>query len=165
MLENFQLSLKKWFINLSAEVIYSAVALRTLVLAFASSELLPKRRVLIKIGSQRCRRLSSMFFMVLRRICLSVICMGRWRRKCAVDSISKLQLQNGFKESWKLFLNLFSLKYYSVHATFIPAGRALVGWYWFWWSAGLKNDISSIKQFSFNLKLFSQKCLWWYSKN
>ena len=40
-----------------------------------------------------------MFFMVLRRVCLSVIYMGQWRRKCAVDSISKPQLQNGFKES------------------------------------------------------------------
>ena len=85
--------------------------MKTFVLAFVSNELLPKRRVLIKTGSQKCRRLLSMFFMVLRRVCLSVIYMGQWRRKCAVDSISKPQLQNGFKESWKLCLNLCSRKW------------------------------------------------------
>ena len=52
-----------------------------------------------------------MFYMVLRRVRLSVLHMGQWRRKCAVDSISKPQLQNGFKESWKLCLNLCSRKW------------------------------------------------------
>ena len=98
-------------LNLLVERIYSIVALRTFVLESVSNELLPKRRVLIKTGSQKCRRLLSMFFMVLRRVCLSVIYMGQWRRKCAVDSISKPQLQNGFKESWKLCLNLCSRKW------------------------------------------------------
>ena len=51
------------------------------------------------------RRLLSMFTRVLRRIRLSIIYEGQWRRKCAVDSISKPQLHNGFKESWKLCLN------------------------------------------------------------
>ena len=36
--------------------------------------------------------------MVLRKVRLSVIYMGQWRRKCAVDLMSKPQLQNGFKE-------------------------------------------------------------------
>ena len=44
---------------------YSIVALRTFVLAFVSNELLPKRRVLIKTGSQRCIRLLSMFLWYL----------------------------------------------------------------------------------------------------
>ena len=44
-----------------------------------------------------------MFTRVLRRVRLSITYVGQWRRKCAVDSISKPQLQNGFKESWKLF--------------------------------------------------------------
>ena len=57
-------------------MIHSVVALRTFVLAFVLNELLPKRRALIKTGSQKCRRLLSMFFMVLRRVCLSVICMA-----------------------------------------------------------------------------------------
>ena len=62
-------------------------------------------------GSQRSRRLLSMFTRVLRRVRLSVIYVGQWKRKCAVDSISKPQLQNGFKESWKLCLNLCSRKW------------------------------------------------------
>ena len=87
--------------NLLVERIYSIVALRTFVLASVSNELLPKRRVLIKTGSQRSKRLLSVFSMVLRRVRLSVVYMGQWRRKCTFDSISKPQLQNGFKESWK----------------------------------------------------------------
>ena len=96
--------------NLLVERTYSVVALRTFVLASVSNELLPKRRVLIKTGSQRSRRLLSMFTRVLRRVRLSIIYVGQWRRKCAVDSISKQQLQNGFKEFWKLCLNLCSGK-------------------------------------------------------
>ena len=97
--------------NLLVETIYSIVALRTFVLALVSNELLRKGRVLIRTGSQRSWRLLSMFFMVLRRVCLSVIYMGQWRRKCAVDSTSKPQLQDRFKESWKLCLNLCSRKW------------------------------------------------------
>ena len=73
---------------------------------FVSNELLPKRRVFTKTGSERSRRLLSIFSMVLRRVHLSVIYVGQWRRKCLADSISKPQLQNVFKESWKLCLNL-----------------------------------------------------------
>ena len=46
-------------------------AMRPFVLAFVSNELLPKRRVFIKTGSQRSRTMLSMFSMVVRRICLS----------------------------------------------------------------------------------------------
>ena len=73
--------------------------MRTFVLVFVSNELLPKRRVLIKTGSQRSRRLLSVFSMVLRRARLSVIYVGQGRNKCVVDSISKPQVQSGFKES------------------------------------------------------------------
>ena len=52
-----------------------------------------------------------MFLMVFRRVCLSVIYMGQWRRTCAVDSVSKRKLQNGFKEFGKLCLNLCSRKW------------------------------------------------------
>ena len=52
-----------------------------------------------------------MFPMVLKRVRVSVIYVRQWRRKCAVDSVSKPQLQNGFKESWKLCLNLRSRKW------------------------------------------------------
>ena len=97
--------------NPLVERIYSIVALRTFVLVSVSNELLPKRRVLIKTGPQRSRRLLSMFPMVLKRVRVSVIYVRQWRRKCAVDSVSKPQLQNGFKESWKLCLNLRSRKW------------------------------------------------------
>ena len=63
--------------NLLVEKIYSIVALRTFVLASVSNELLPKRRVLIKTGSQRSRRLLSVFSMVLRRVLLSVTYVGQ----------------------------------------------------------------------------------------
>ena len=112
--------------NLLVEIIYSIVALRTFVLAFVSNEFLPKSRVLIKTGSQRCRILLLMFFMLLRRVGLSVIYMEQWRRKYTVDSISKLQLQNGFKESWKLCLNLCLRKWlkrnHSLVINLIPWG-------------------------------------------
>ena len=97
--------------NLLVERIYSIAAFRTFVLVFVSIELLPKRRVLIKTGSQRSTRLLSVFTRVLRRVRLSITYVEKRRRKCAVDSISKPQLQNGFKESWKLCLNLCSRKW------------------------------------------------------
>ena len=111
LFEIFRFHLKSGSSNLSVERIYSIVALRTFVLVSVSNELLPKRRVLIKTGSQRSRRLLSMFTRVLRRVRLSIIYVGQWRRKCAVDSLSKPQLQNGFKKSWKLCLNLCSRKW------------------------------------------------------
>ena len=105
--------------NLLVERIYSIVALRTFVLAYVSNELLPKRSVLIKTGSQRSRKLLSMFVMVLRRVRLSVIYVGQWGRKCAVDSISKPQLQNGFKESWKLCFNFWSRKWLKLSGSLV----------------------------------------------
>ena len=63
--------------NLLVERVYSIVAFRTFVLAFVSNELLPKIIVFIKTGSQRSRRLLSMFFMVLRRVLLSVKHVGQ----------------------------------------------------------------------------------------
>ena len=110
-LKTFSFHLNSGSSNLLVERIYLIVALRTFVLACLSNELLPKRIVLIKTGSQKSRRLLSMFSMVLTRVRLSVIYLGQWRRKRAVDSISKPQLQNGFKESWKLCLNLCSRKW------------------------------------------------------
>ena len=89
--------MKKWFIKSLVETIYSIVVLRTFVLASVSNELLPKRRVLVKTGSQSSRRLLSMISMVLRRVRLSVIYAQQWRRKYVVDLISKPQLQMGLK--------------------------------------------------------------------
>ena len=90
---------------------YLVVALRTLVLAFVSNELLPKGRVFIKTGSERPRRLLSIFSMVLRRVLLSVMYMGQWRRQCTVGPISKPQLLSRLRESWKQCFNLCSHKW------------------------------------------------------
>ena len=65
--------------NLLVERIYSIIAFRTFALVFVSTELLSKRRVFIKAGSQRSRRLLSIFPMMLRRVRLSVIYVGQWR--------------------------------------------------------------------------------------
>ena len=57
-------------------IIYEIVALRTFVLVSVSNELQPKSRLLIKTGSQRSRKLLSMFSVVLRRVRLSIIYVG-----------------------------------------------------------------------------------------
>ena len=72
--------------------------------------------------SERSRRLLSIFPMVLRRVRLSVICVGQWRRLCAVKTIFKPQLQNAFKESWKLCWNLCS------HNSFRPGRSLMINW-------------------------------------
>ena len=69
-----------------------------------------KEEIFIKTGSQRSRRLLSMFSLVLRKVLLSVI-RGIVKKNCAVDLISKPKLQNRFKEPWKLCLNLCSRKW------------------------------------------------------
>ena len=102
---------KSGFSNLLVNRTYAIVALKIFVLAFVSNELLPKRRVFMKIVSDGSRRLLSIFSVVLSRVRLSVIYLRQWKRKCAVNLISKPQLQSGFKESWKLRLNLCSCKW------------------------------------------------------
>ena len=52
-----------------------------------------------------------MLFKVLRRVCLLSWNIGQWRRKWEVDSILEPQLQSGFKQFWKLYLNLCSRKW------------------------------------------------------
>ena len=83
--------------NVLVERIYSIVALRTFVLVSVSNDLLLKRRVLIKTGSQRSRRLLPMFTRVLRRVRPSIIYVGQWKRKCIVDSIFKHNYRTGLK--------------------------------------------------------------------
>ena len=55
--------------------------------------------------------LESMFFKVLRRVCLVSWNVGQYRRKWEVDSILEPQLQSGFKQFWKFYLNLCSHKW------------------------------------------------------
>ena len=63
------MSLRHWksgSSNLLVDITYSIVVLRTFLLAFLSNKLLPKRRVFIKTGAEKSRRLLSIFFMVLK---------------------------------------------------------------------------------------------------
>ena len=55
--------------------------------------------------------LQSYLLKVLRRVYFLSLNTGQWRRKCEVDSLSRPQSQIRFKQSWKLCLNLCSLKW------------------------------------------------------
>ena len=55
----------------------------------------------------------SVLFKVLRRVCLLLLYIGQWRRKREIDSIPEPQLQSGFKQFWKLYLNLCLRKLFS----------------------------------------------------
>ena len=63
---------------------------------------------------------------MLRRVRLSLIKKGQWRKKWVMDSISWPQLHKGFNVSWKLCLNLCSLKWLrpslSLVISLIPLG-------------------------------------------
>ena len=99
------------FSNLSVDKIYSIVALRMQFFFFFSNNLLPFKRVSYKENSVKASNVQSILFKVLRRVNRSSLNVGQWRRKCEVDSISKPQLHIGFKQSWKLCLNLCSHKW------------------------------------------------------
>ena len=100
------------------------VVLRMDELVLTSNDLLPKRRIFVKLKLLESNNLLSMFLTMLRRISLSFWNRGHWRKKCTHDSKSVPHLQIGFKESWKLCLNLCSGKWLrpvrSLVISFIP---------------------------------------------
>ena len=53
----------------------------------------------------------SIFFRVVRKVSLSVLYMGKYRRWHKDHSISNPQLETGFSKSWNLCLNLCSGKW------------------------------------------------------
>ena len=57
--------------------------------------------------------------MVLRRGDRSLLYMGQWSKKCVVGSTSAPHLHNGFKESWKLCLNLCSRRWLRSYVSII----------------------------------------------
>ena len=79
--------------------IYSFVALRMSVFFSVSDKVLPSNRVCDKEDLVNSRNLQSILFKMLRRVYRSSLNAGHWRRRCEVDSISKQQLQIGFKQS------------------------------------------------------------------
>ena len=64
-----------------------------------SNNLLPYKRVCDKEDSVNSSNVRSILLKMLRKVYRSSLNVGQWRRKCEVDSISKPQLQNGFKQS------------------------------------------------------------------
>ena len=79
--------------------IYSTVALRMSVFFSLSNNVLPCNRVHDKEDLVNSSNLQSILFKGLRRVYRSSLNVGRWRRICEVDSISKPQLQIGFTQS------------------------------------------------------------------
>ena len=75
------------------------------------NNLLPYNRVCDKENFVNSSNLQSLLFKVLRRVYRSSLNVGQRRRKCEVVSISKPQLQIGFKRSRKLCLNFCSRKW------------------------------------------------------
>ena len=89
------------------------VALRISEFVSVSNNVLPNKITCVNEESPVSGNLQSIFLKVLRRDCLLTLNMGQWRRKWDVDSTSKPQLQSGFKQFWKLCLNLCSRKWLS----------------------------------------------------
>ena len=79
--------------------IYPVVALRISVFFLLSNNMLPSNRVCDKEDLVNSRNLPSILFKMLRRVYRSLLNARHWRRRCEVDSISKQQLQIGFKQS------------------------------------------------------------------
>ena len=67
--------------------------------SIVSNNVLPHNRVSNKEEFVNSSNLQSVLFKVLRGVYLLSLNIGQWRRKCEVDSISKPQLQIGFKQS------------------------------------------------------------------
>ena len=84
--------------NLSVDKIYSVVALRKSVFFSLINNVLPYNRVCDKEELVSSSHLESVFFKVLRRVHRSLN-VGKRTRKCVLNSISKPQLQIGFKQS------------------------------------------------------------------
>ena len=72
---------------------------------------MPKSNVCVKTKSVLFNRLQSILLKVLRRVYLSFVNNGQWRKKWVVNSIPWPQLHRGFKDSWKLCLMLYFLKW------------------------------------------------------
>ena len=91
-----------------------------------SNNVLSYNRVCEKEDLVNSSNFQSILFWVLRRVYRSSLNAGQWRRKCEVDSMSKPQLQTGFKQSWKLCLNLCSRKW------LIPTRNLVISLIPFW---------------------------------
>ena len=87
------------------------VALRMDELVLTPNNALPKRRICVKHKPILSSNLLSIFLTMLWRTSLSFWNRGQWTKKCRHDSTSVPHQQIGFKESWKLYLNLCPRKW------------------------------------------------------
>ena len=99
--------------NLSVDRIHLIVAFKIWVLEALSKDASPKRKILVTAGSAYSNNFWSMSFRVLRRSYLSVVNVGQYSKKCEIDFTMKPQWHLGFKEFWKVFVNLCFCKWLS----------------------------------------------------
>ena len=83
--------------NLSVDKIFNSCVKNECI--FSSSNMLSYKTVCDKEEIVNSSNLQSVLFKVLRKVYLSSLNVGLWKRKLVVDSISKLQLQIEFKQS------------------------------------------------------------------
>ena len=76
-----------------------------------SKNVFPYNRVCNKEEFVNSSNLQSILLQLLKRVYLSSLNIGQWGRKCERDSVFKPRLQIGFKQSWKICLNLLSHKW------------------------------------------------------
>ena len=74
-------------------------------------DVLPKSNVCVRSKSVESNSLLSRLRIVVKRVRLSLLKKGQWRKKWIVDSISWPQLHKGFNVPWKLCLNLCFLRW------------------------------------------------------
>ena len=119
-------SFKKGFFKFLLDKIKSIVAFKMSELGMISKDGFPYSNVWVKEEWVISNNLQSMFLIVRRREDQSLLYIGQWIKKCAVDSPSAPHLHNGFSESWKLCLNLCSQRWQrprrSLVRNLIPCG-------------------------------------------
>ena len=76
-----------------------------------SKNVLPYNWVCNKEDFVNSSNLKSILLHLLKRVYLSSLNIGQWGRKCEKDSVFTPRLQTGFKQSWKICLNLCSHKW------------------------------------------------------
>ena len=94
-------------------------------------------------------RLHSILLKVLRRVYLSLVNNGQWRKKWVVDSIPCSQLHKRFNDSWKLCLNLCSLKWFKPRRSHVISLIPLGLWQLY---TGLAVDLINWRIFILNVR-------------
>ena len=97
--------------NLLEARIKSITVFKIALLVLLSIDASPKSKIFVKVESDLSSSFSLISLRFLRRVNFSLLKKGQWSKKCEVDSTSIPHEQRGFKQSWKLCLNLCSRKW------------------------------------------------------